>query len=133
MEDDFMCSIVMLRLGGAHVADFTHRSLLLPSLTTIRQNTIIRPLIVSPSLPTVAEVEKNIMSCFDALSSLEDDTPSTHFLQNLTSVCHQVLMLNELATEKRLRWDNLTDKFQGTCREHNSKNSSMFSSVGYVM
>ena len=64
-EGDLMRSIVMLRLGGARVAEFAHRSLSLPSLTTIRCNTIIRSLIVSPSWPTVAEVETNIMSCLE--------------------------------------------------------------------
>jgi hypothetical protein len=28
-------------------------------------------------------------------------------------------MLDELAVEKRVRWDDSGNKFQGTCREHN--------------
>ena len=28
-------------------------------------------------------------------------------------------MLDELAVEKRVRWDDMSNKFQGTCREHN--------------
>jgi hypothetical protein len=132
-EEDIMRSIVMLRLGGARVAEFAHRSLSLPSVMTIRRNTIIRPLIVSPSWPTVAEVETNITSCFDALSGveLEDDNqlgPVFTFDNQPQVVLHQVLMLDELAVEKRLRWDDLTDKFQGTCREHNAKIPLTFSS-----
>jgi hypothetical protein len=30
-------------------------------------------------------------------------------------------MLDEIAIEKRVRWDDSTNKFQGTCREHNNK------------
>ena len=30
-------------------------------------------------------------------------------------------MLDELAVEKRVRWDDLHNKFQGTCREHNHR------------
>ena len=124
-----MRSIVMLQLDGACVAEFAHRSLLLPSLMTIRCNTIIRPLIVSPSWPTVAEVETNITSCFDALSGVEDDNQLVFTFDNqLQVILHQVLMLDELAVEKRVWWDDLTDKFQGTCREHNAKIPLTFSS-----
>ena len=119
-EEDIMCSIVMLWLGGACVAEFAHRSLSLPSVTTIRRNTVVRPLIVSPSLPTVEEIETNIISCFDAISSVIDDTFPQAQLDGAT-IYHQVLMLDELATEKCVRWDDSNDKFQGTCREHNQK------------
>lgn len=37
-------------------------------------------------------------------------------------------MLDELATEKWLRWDDLTDNFQGTRREHNLNILLKFSS-----
>jgi hypothetical protein len=30
-------------------------------------------------------------------------------------------MLDEIAVEKRVRWDDSTNKFQGICREHNNK------------
>lgn len=30
-------------------------------------------------------------------------------------------MLDEIAVEKRIRWDESTNKFQGTCREHNNR------------
>ena len=125
-EEDIMRSIVMLRLGGARVAEFAHRSLSLPSVSTIRRNTIIRPLIVSPSIPTVAEIETNIISCFEALSKVVDDAFPQSDLPVKTY--HQVIMLDELATEKRVRWDDSNDKFQGTCREHNHKLPLTFTS-----
>jgi hypothetical protein len=50
-NEDIMRSIVLLRLGGARVAAFAHRSLALPSLTTIRRNTILPTLVVSPFYP----------------------------------------------------------------------------------
>lgn len=124
-----MRSIVMLRLGGARVADFAHRSLSLPSLTTVRRNTVIRPLIVSPSTPLLSEIEKNIETCYDAAShllktkNLPVPTPS----DSPTKIVHLVLMLDELAVEKRARWDDTNDKFQGICREHSSEISLTFS------
>jgi len=72
-QEDMMRSIVLLRLGGARVAEFAHRSLSLPSITTIRRNTIIRPLVISPTTPTVAEVEANIVTCSEAFSSVSSN------------------------------------------------------------
>ena len=34
---------------------------------------------------------------------------------------HQVLMLDELAVERRVRWDDSGNRFQGMCREHNHR------------
>ena len=31
---------------------------------------------------------------------------------------HAVLMFDEIATEKRIRWDQLTNLFLGVCRQH---------------
>jgi hypothetical protein len=41
---------------------------------------------------------------------------------------HQVIILDELADERHIRWDNSTDKFQGSCWEHNHKVLLTFSS-----
>jgi hypothetical protein len=134
-KEDMMRSIVLLCLGGARVAEFAHRSLSLPSVTTIRRNTVIRPLIISPTSPTVAEVEANIVSCSEAFSSVNSNnervplapTLARSDLHHSGATFHQVIMLDELAVEKRPRWDSYTDKFQGTCREHNHKISLSFS------
>ena len=74
---------------------------------------------VSPSTPLVSEVEANILTCLEAFSVT---------VGSITRTTHQILMLDELATEKRPHWDDLTDKFQGTCREHNHKIPLKFSS-----
>ena len=71
-SEDLMHSIVMLRLGGARVVEFAHCSLSLSSITTIRCNTVLWPLIVSPSAPTMAEIEENIMSCYIDLTGITE-------------------------------------------------------------
>lgn len=117
-NEDIMRSIVLLRLGGARVAEFAHRSLALPGLRTIQRNTILPTLVVSPSTPSLADVEANISSCFlfdSAGSSLTSAASSP------VTIVHQVLMLDELAVEKCVRWDDSSNRFQGTCREHNPK------------
>jgi hypothetical protein len=116
----------MLRLGGARVAEFAHRSL--SSLTTLRRNTVIRPLIVSPSAPTIAEVEANILTCYETLNTTQNRNQGTRPSLESSLIIHQVIMLDELAAERRIRWDDSTDKFQGSCREHNHKVSLTFSS-----
>jgi hypothetical protein len=118
-NEDIRRSIVLLRLGGARVAEFAHRSLSLPSLTTIRRNTVLPALIVSPSKPTVAEIEANILSCYPLFDSREASTGSD--LRSPERIVHQILMLDELAVKRRVRWDDSNNKFQGTCREHNHK------------
>lgn len=125
-EDDIMRSIVMLRLGGARVAEFAHRSLSLPSLTTIRRNTIIRPLIVSPSTPLLSEIEQNIEICFEAAAHLLNKNVLPVPSVSPGKVMHLVPMLDELAVEKRPRWDDTNNKFQGICREHGIETPLIF-------
>jgi hypothetical protein len=51
----------MLRLGGTRVAEIAHRSMSLPSHTTIRRNTVMRALIVSRLLRLLLRLNK--ISC----------------------------------------------------------------------
>jgi hypothetical protein len=123
-DEDIMRSIVMLRLGGTRVAEFAHRSMSLPSPTTIRRNTVMCALIVSPSAPTIVEIEQNIMSCYCSLNTAGEDASEAVNAGGLglaggPNIIHQVLMFDELAVERRIRWDNSSNKFLGTCREHN--------------
>ncbi|KAF8257899.1 hypothetical protein EI94DRAFT_1774312 [Lactarius quietus] len=129
-NEDLMRSIVMLRLGGARVAEFTHRSLSLLSISTIRCNTVLQPLTVSPAVPTLVEIEQNISLCHSGLAGMDssDNRLSNHLDSHqdsrtrpeglLGGRVHQVLMLDELAIEQRVRWDDSTNKFLGICREH---------------
>ena len=135
-SEDLMRSIVMLRLGGARVAEFAHRSLSLPSITTIRRNTVLRPLIVSPSAPTMAEIEENILSCYTGLTGITEGISNSRTgVSSVSNSCtssgglvHQVLMFDELAIEQRIRWDDSSNKFLGICREHGHKISLDFTS-----
>lgn len=125
-NEDIMRSIVLLRLGGARVAQFAHQALALPSLTTVRRQTVLPALLVSPSAPTVEEVEANIISSCSSFNSVAGassgvNIPNSDHGHQSYKIIHQVLMLDELAVEKRVRWDDLHNKFQGTCREHNHR------------
>lgn len=119
-----MHSIVLLQLGGACVAEFAHQSLVLPSLTTIHRNTVLPPLVVLPSMPSLRDVETNIQSCFSAFDSARtsvSDPPSSESDTIKHKIKHQVLMLDELAVKRRILWDDSGNRFQKTCWEHNHR------------
>ena len=108
-NEDIMQSIVMLRLGGSHIAEFAHRSTFLPSPTTARQNAITLPLKVSVEKPTVLDIEENILVSLGPLEGLDTDG---------CKIKHQVFVLDEIAVEKWPQWDDRTNMFLGACREH---------------
>ncbi|KAJ7824027.1 hypothetical protein B0H13DRAFT_1919358 [Mycena leptocephala] len=110
-EREKQLAVAMWRVGGGRLAEIAHRAMGLPSLTTLRRNTTIRPLLPSAGRPRVEEIEYNIDSCLDATP--EDDSGP--------QIVHQVLMLDEIATEKRARYDDRTNKVVGICRQHGWK------------
>ncbi|KAH9170862.1 hypothetical protein EDB89DRAFT_2071437 [Lactarius sanguifluus] len=85
---------------------------------------VLPALVVSPSTPTVTEVEANIISCYSSLNSVASACSGGTALDSdlwLESdmIVHQVLMLDKLVIEKHVQWDDLHNKFQGTCCKHN--------------
>ncbi|KAJ7462854.1 hypothetical protein FB451DRAFT_1266266 [Mycena latifolia] len=93
MPEDYMVGLCVLRLGGARLADLLHRALGLPGLTTLRKHSVIRPLRASPAMPTIIEIEENI----DAYTVGEEEPTGA------PRIVHQVVMLDEIAVEKRAR------------------------------
>ncbi len=119
-EEEEMLGILFWRLGGIRLAEIAHRALGLPGMTTLRQNSTISPILPSYGLPSVVEIEKNIVACFDSLLPILDSLDQR--------VVHQILMFDEIAIEKRIRWDSKTNYFLGVCREHSSEVDLEFSS-----
>lgn len=117
-EEDDLRGLLLWRLGGARVAGIAHRALHLPSLSTLRRRTLIPHLLVSPLSPSQPEVEANVHSNFESICDVIQDH----------GAIHQVLMLDELKTEERLRHDDKTNKILGACREHGSRTSLEFNS-----
>ncbi|KAJ6626373.1 hypothetical protein B0H10DRAFT_2161558 [Mycena sp. CBHHK59/15] len=110
-EDDMMLGLLLLRLGGARVAGILHRAKGLPGLSTLGKNTVIRPLRASPGMPTIEEVEDNNEAC--AEGEPESTGPPV--------ILHRNLMMDEIAVEKRPRWDDKTNNILGACRECSHK------------
>ena len=61
MEEEMLCGILFLWLGGSHVAMLAHQTLSSPSVSTLRQNNPILPLIASPGSPT--NIARNTANC----------------------------------------------------------------------
>ncbi|KAJ7725135.1 hypothetical protein DFH07DRAFT_946256 [Mycena maculata] len=118
-KDEYMVMICVLRLGGARLADILHRALGLPGLTTVRKHAVIRPLRASPGLPTVEEIVENI----DAYTDGEDVPVGP------AQIIHRVVMLDEIAVERRARWDDKTNMILGACREHCKATSLEFAAM----
>ncbi|KAJ7183908.1 hypothetical protein C8R46DRAFT_1309168 [Mycena filopes] len=117
-EEDDMRGLLIWRLAGNRVSDIVHRSLGLPSRSTLRTREMVPELIPSPGKPQVTEVAQNVQACFESITEVIA----------AKKVVHQVLMLDELATQKRIRWDHKTNSFLGVCREHAHKISLQFNS-----
>ena len=71
----------------------------------------------------MGDVERNLSAILsggllDALKALSQD-----------QILHLVLMIDEIALEKRIRWDSRTNKFLGVCREHADKVSTTFETM----
>jgi hypothetical protein len=120
-EEAVMQGILLWRLGGVRIAEFAHLALGLPSLSVLRRQSTVLPIMPSPIFPIPSEVEVNVCAVFtdgllDALKKSDKN------------VLHLVLMLDELATEKRPRWDDRTNNFLGLCREHGHLTSTTFTS-----
>ncbi|KAJ7219633.1 hypothetical protein C8J57DRAFT_1596038, partial [Mycena rebaudengoi] len=110
-ESEDMKGVLFWKLGGNRVADIAHRCLGLPSCSTLRRRTTVPPIVPSLAKPTVSEVEQNVEACFAGISDVLSSTKPVH----------AVLMYDELAMEKRIRWDHQENTFLGVCRQHASK------------
>ena len=82
IHEDIMWSIVFIHLGGACVAQFAYLSLALPSLSTIRHQTALPALVISPSIPCVVEVKFNIISCCSSSNSVSVTCSGGHTLNS---------------------------------------------------
>ena len=118
-EEEDMRSILLWRLGGNRVAEILHRSEGTPSVSYLRSQSTVPPIIPSHAQPTVDQVSKNV----DA--TLQNVLDVIHG-QMKGKVIHTIVMFDELATEKCLRWDPKTDLLLGVCREHAHENELQF-------
>ena len=73
-------------------------------------------IIPSHAWPTIEQVQTNVDSTFESIASLLEQLGQLHI----------VVMFDEVAAEKWIRWDLKTNFFLGVCREHVEKTSMEF-------
>jgi hypothetical protein len=83
----------------------------------------MQPIIASYQFPSMGYVECNLSAILsggllDTLKALSQD-----------QILHLVLMIDEIALEKRIWWDSRTNKFLGVCREHADEVSTTFETM----
>jgi hypothetical protein len=110
-EEEDLKNILIWRLSGNRVAQINHRANGAPSVTYLRTRSTVPPLIPSPAQPTIEQVQKNLEATIGGVLDVLHNGVQTG------GVVHAVLMFDELATEKRIRWDPKTNFFLGICRE----------------
>ena len=122
-EEEDMKALLLWKLGGNRVAQINHRASGAPSVSYLRTRSTVPPIIPSHRCPTVQEVQMNV----DATLHSVLDVVHSHIK---LKVIHTILMFDELAVEKRIRWDPRTNLFLGVCRQHASKTSMEFVNEG---
>jgi hypothetical protein len=122
-EEEDMKALLLWKLGGNRVAEINHRANNAPSISYLRTRSTVPLIIPSHKQPTANEVTKNVKATFDGVLEVIHS-------QNRSKFIHTVLMFDELATEKRVRWDPKTNYFLGLCREHAHNTATEFTNEG---
>lgn len=121
-EEEDMKNLLLWRLSGNRVAEINHRANGAQSVSYLRRHSTIPPLIPSHGQPTIEQVQHNVEATLEVvLDVIHSQT---------VSKVHAVVMFDELATEKRIRWDPKSNYFLGVCRAHAHKTSMEFVNEG---
>lgn len=121
-EQDYQRSFLFYQPGGFRLADIAHRSLGLPSVGRLRKHILSPPIQAFPTTPTYEQVKQNLLSALHFLIQQPlEDRP--------TGRIGIVIMIDEIALAKRLRWDPKPNTILGTCREHGKKCTLVFHSM----
>lgn len=119
-EVEFHKAELGLHLGGARLAEIIHNAYGGPAVRTIRKRNKFIQLVPSPSYPTPSEITTNVKRSFPR--------PLEHV--GTGGLVGAILMIDEVAINRCVRWYPSTNKFLGVCREHGHKNVSLeFASI----
>jgi hypothetical protein len=118
-EEEDMKALLLWKLGGNRVAEINHRANNAPSVLYLRTRSTVPPIVPTPQQPTVEEIKANVNATFEGVLDVLHD-------QNRSNSIHTVLMFDEIAAEKRIRWDPKTNHFLGLCREHTHNTAMEF-------
>jgi hypothetical protein len=123
-DKDRLLGTLLWRLGGDRIGHIAHRALGLPSVSTLRDGSVRTPIAPSAGMPTLETIAKNTLAVLEGILDILKERQS--------EIQHVVIMVDELATEKRLRYNSRTNEMLGVCRAHGHKVSTVFASMSDV-
>ncbi|KAG9124082.1 hypothetical protein FRC07_012920 [Ceratobasidium sp. 392] len=115
-QEELLRTYLLLKLGGARVAEVAHRSMNAPSISTARKYAPVTALRASPAAPKLDEIMYNIDVACACLVQPRPDHVSED--ENCSPVEGYVGMLDEIKIQATYRWDPDTNTILGPCREH---------------
>ncbi|KAF9071008.1 hypothetical protein BDP27DRAFT_1382615 [Rhodocollybia butyracea] len=118
-KEDYLQGIVYWQMGGVWMAEFAHCANRMPGITAIQANSAASPIIPSPAIPLFSKIMANTRAVLDVDTVVGPED----------AISHQVFMLDEIATEQRIRYDDQTNYFLGVCREHAGNVTLEFNNV----
>ena len=124
-EEDDMRALLLWKLGGNRVAQINHRAQNAPSISYLRTRSTVPLIVPSHANPTVVQVQNNVNATLRSVLEVLHSQIGVD-----SEVLHTVVMFDELAAEKRIRWDPKTNYFLGVCRQHAHKTSMEFINEG---
>lgn len=123
-EKERLLGRLLWRLGGDRIGHIAHRALGLPSVSTLRDGSVRAPVAPSVGMPTIEVISKNVLAVLSGVMDI--------LRERRDEIQHLVVMIDELATEKRLRYNARTNEILGLCRAHGHKVSQVFGSMDDV-
>ncbi|KZT42335.1 hypothetical protein SISSUDRAFT_956745, partial [Sistotremastrum suecicum HHB10207 ss-3] len=120
---DLKLAYLIWKMGGPRLVNIVAKALGGPSISTVRRHMGSRPLLASAGFPTQAEMARNLdVSLTKGLEDDQEEVPDN--LLHEMGVGY-VLAIDEIAIEKRLRWDPERNLVLGLCREHTEAKCSL--------
>lgn len=120
-DQDRLLAMLLWRLGGDRVGHIAHRALGLPSVSTLRDGSVKKPVMPSVGRPTAELIAQNTKSVLSGI---------LHILKDSRQLIQQ--MIDKLATEKRVHYCMRTNKILGICRHHGPKVAQEFGTLDNV-
>ena len=120
-EKDRLLGTLLWRLGGDRIGHIAHRVFGLPSVSTLRDASVRTPIEPSIGAPTIALIAKNVLAVLNRILAI--------LKERRDEIQHVVIMVDELATEKRPRYNQRRNEIVGLCRAHGHKVSQVFGNL----
>lgn len=123
-EKEQLLVLLLWRLGGDRIGHIRYQALGLPSVSTLRDRSVKIRVLPSIGKPTAELVSQNLRAVLAGVMEI--------LRENHAVIRHVVVMLDELATERRVRYCCWNNKIYRLYRAHGDRVSQDFTSMDNV-